>query len=209
MIISFLNQKGGVGKTTLAFNFASYLALNENKVLVIDADPQESIIDLLKLREKELIFDLKQVQDIEDIDNFKSSYDYIVVDSAGVDSDILRKLIFMSDTILTPLRPSILDFQITNNVKNILEGARAMGYNPNWKVVFNFVKKGVVIKDFIKSIMDKNILEEDVLLKSEIYDNVDYQYSFIEGLSILEYKDAKKKTVENFKCFCKEVLGEK
>mgnify|MGYP001469948159 CR=1 FL=1 len=39
-IIALSNQKGGVGKTTSAVNIASFLAITETPVLIIDMDPQ-------------------------------------------------------------------------------------------------------------------------------------------------------------------------
>ncbi len=48
VIVTFANQKGGVGKTTLCVTFANYLVMKGARVVVIDCDSQHSILKCRK-----------------------------------------------------------------------------------------------------------------------------------------------------------------
>ena len=53
MIVALLNQKGGVGKTTLATHIAGELALRGQNVILLDADPQGSSLDWTQRRSQQ------------------------------------------------------------------------------------------------------------------------------------------------------------
>ncbi len=53
MIVALLNQKGGVGKTTLATHIAGELAMRRQSVILLDGDPQGSALDWTQRRSQQ------------------------------------------------------------------------------------------------------------------------------------------------------------
>ncbi len=60
-VISFANQKGGVGKTTSAVNIAASLGVLGNRVLMLDLDPQGNTTSGLGIAKKQLKVTAKDV----------------------------------------------------------------------------------------------------------------------------------------------------
>jgi chromosome partitioning protein len=60
-VIAITNQKGGVGKTTTALNISAAMALEKERVLVIDSDPQGNLTSGLGIKKEQMKYGLYDV----------------------------------------------------------------------------------------------------------------------------------------------------
>jgi len=118
-VVSFANQKGGVGKSTLTVMAANYLASKGLKVLVVDSDYQGSILALRKMDEAELGRDYKFNYDVKFclpkdlevlMDEYEDKYDIMFIDMPGQSyGDGLSKLLTLLDYAFIPVKTGDTD----------------------------------------------------------------------------------------------------
>jgi chromosome partitioning protein len=109
-VFGFINQKGGVGKTTLALNVAAALAAEGAKVLLIDADKQGSSTDWGNLRGDTpapfQIVGMARENMARDAMQIAQGFDYTVIDAPPHDGAVTRGVIIASDVVVIPIEPS-------------------------------------------------------------------------------------------------------
>ncbi|MDD5342851.1 MAG: ParA family protein [Smithella sp.] len=124
VVISFVNNKGGVGKTTLCCNLAQALAIVGQKVLCIDTDGQHNLSGMLGLSVADVtIRDLYQLKDLSTVDSVLSNailestvpgLHCITAPDSLSDADVTNERI-LAEAIPRSFIPSFYDFVIFDN----------------------------------------------------------------------------------------------
>ncbi len=142
MIIGVLNQKGGVGKTTLSVNIASQLAADGSRVMLIDADPQGSALDWSAARAEPgpvVVIGLPKETIHREITQLARDYDHVVIDGPPRVTALARSAIMASDLVLIPVQPSPYDIWAADEVVKLIN--EALIYKPNLKATFAINRK--------------------------------------------------------------------
>ncbi|MCH4538511.1 ParA family protein [Ochrobactrum sp. A-1] len=126
--ISSVSGKGGAGKTTAVILTAGELALQNRRVLLIDADPRQNLAEWWKRCEAKdnvpgsisLATALRQNNIEKLMASQEKNYDAILIDAPGVDSVVMDTIIDHSDIVITPIQPA------QDEIKAVGEAAEAI-----------------------------------------------------------------------------------
>lgn len=186
MLIALLNQKGGVGKTTLAVHLSTALALQGRKVLLVDADPQGSALDWSASRQTEPLFPViglptKNLH--KEIPAHTPHYDDIVIDGPPRVNEVARAAILASDLVLIPVQPSPYDVWAAKEIMDLLNEASV--YKEIQKSAF-VINRKIVNTAIGRDVADALAGYQRPVLSAAVCQRVAFAESAAQGSTVLE-----------------------
>lgn len=115
MIVAFVSQRGGVGKTTLALHVAGELTRRSERVALIDADPQESALGWAAARawserpRRFSVIGLTNESLMREVPDIARANDHVIIDGPPRTPALTHAVLVTADRVVIPVQPSPFD----------------------------------------------------------------------------------------------------
>lgn len=170
-IIALINQKGGCGKSTTAVHFTYWLATKKKKkVLLVDADAQQSSSEWLEGMELQIPYKVVQTPDdlLELLPELALESDLLVVDGPASLAEATRAILFRADLAIVPVQPTGVDLRSASEAVRLIKQAQSVrGGSPTAAVFLSRAVKGTKLKDEALALLNKT--KEVTILKTVIH----------------------------------------
>lgn len=203
MIISLVNQKGGVGKTTVVVNLAGCRHAMGETVLVVDADPQGSLLQWRSIAGKNTFDVLHRPSNAlnRDLQPRLRKYDQVLIDCPPGMSAITRSALALSDLAVIPVGPSPLDiWSSRETIDLITETAR---HNLRLSGLFLICRK-IVRTRVAREAREALEAYGFRVLKAEISQRIAFVESMIAGMTVFQYAPRSEAAAE-INVLCREI----
>ena len=215
-VISLINQKGGVSKSTTSVHLAYWLKRKRKKILLIDADSQKSSSQWVAGMETiEIPCQIIQSPDdlLEQIPQLAEDYDYLIVDGPASLSEATRAILFRSDLAVVPVQPTGVDLRSASDAMRLVKQAQSVrGGQPITVLFLSRAVKGTKLKEEAIALLSKNANAE--LLKNVIHQrqaiaDTSGQSATVWDLPGKPASDSAKEYEKLFKEILKQVSGDR
>jgi chromosome partitioning protein len=203
MVISLINQKGGVGKTTTAINLASGIALRNLAVLLVDTDPQGSVLQwqsTVKSNEFE-VMQLAATDLQTKVKGLRRKFDHIVVDSPPALLQTTRTIALTTDLAIVPIAPSPLDIWSSRETIEVLAKVHKKSRLSAKLLVYRKIPGTRLAAEARDAI---NAYGLDVF-STEISQRIAFVESMISGVSVFKYAP-RSVAADEIRSLCNEIL---
>ena len=195
MITVIGSLKGGTGKSTVTFNLAVWLVLNDQKVTVFDLDPQATLSDVIDIRqEDEYEPGITVSSAFNKIHSDKS--DEILIDIGTADTEAMEKAIALTDRIIVPVPPSQADIWSTQRFIKMVLDIRGKKKMPQMLGFVNRADTHLGVRETGEAEEALKMLPHIDLIPTRLCQRTTYRRSFSEGLAVFELEPKGKAAAE-------------